>query len=57
VNPSGIVPAGPDLVGWLAPHGREALGGRPFGDGTPPGAPPDDELVAPSHWALADAAA
>ena len=57
VNPSGIVPAGPDLVGWLAPHGREALGGRPFGNGTPPGAPPDDELVAPSHWALADAAA
>jgi putative glutathione S-transferase len=57
VNPSGVVPAGPDLVGWLAPHGREALGGRPFGDGTPPGAPPDDELVAPSHWALADAAA
>jgi putative glutathione S-transferase len=57
VNPSGVVPAGPDLVGWLAPHGREALGGRPFGDGAPPGAPPDDELVAPSHWALADAAA
>ena len=33
----GIVPDGPDLSGWLTPHGREALGGRPFGDGTPPG--------------------
>ena len=27
LNPSGIVPAGPDLDGWLAPHGRGALGG------------------------------
>ena len=31
--------SGPDLSGWLTPHGREALGGRPFGDGTPPGPP------------------
>ena len=37
INPTGIVPRGPDLRGWLTPHGREALGGRPFGDGTPPG--------------------
>ena len=37
LNPHGIVPDGPDLTGWLTPHGREALGGRPFGDGTPPG--------------------
>ncbi|NUP21255.1 MAG: glutathione S-transferase family protein [Streptomyces sp.] len=37
INPTGIVPLGPDLSGWLAPHGRERLGGRPFGDGTPPG--------------------
>jgi putative glutathione S-transferase len=37
INPSGIVPLGPDLAGWLTPHGREDLGGRPFGDGTPPG--------------------
>ncbi|KUL32665.1 glutathione S-transferase family protein [Actinoplanes awajinensis] len=36
INPSGIIPAGPDLSGWLTPHGRESLGGRPFGDGTPP---------------------
>ena len=39
INPTGIVPAGPDLAGWMEPHGREALGGRPFGDGTPPGPP------------------
>lgn len=36
LNPSGIVPTGPDVSGWLTPHGRETLGGRPFGDGTPP---------------------
>ena len=37
INPTGIVPAGPDTSGWLTEHGREALGGSPFGDGTPPG--------------------
>ena len=25
INPSGIVPKGPDTSGWLTPHGREAL--------------------------------
>ena len=44
-NPSGIVPKGPDLSGWLTPHGREALGGRPFGDGTPPGPVPLEDRV------------
>ncbi|MFP5578351.1 MAG: glutathione S-transferase family protein [Acidimicrobiia bacterium] len=39
VNPTGIVPVGPDLSGWTTAHGRESLGGRPFGDGTPPGPP------------------
>lgn len=50
VNPSGIVPKGPALDGWLEPHGREALstGGSPFGDGTPPPPPRDEELV-PQH--------
>ena len=47
INPSGIVPAGPDVRGWLTPHGREELGGRPFGDGTPPGPPPEGERVPP----------
>ena len=42
INPTGIVPVGPDLTGWLTPHDREQLGGRPFGDGTPPGPPPPD---------------
>ena len=37
VNPSQIVPKGPDLTNWLTPHHRDQLGGRPFGDGTPPG--------------------
>ncbi|MCX4563074.1 glutathione S-transferase C-terminal domain-containing protein [Streptomyces phaeochromogenes] len=37
INPTGIVPLGPDLSGWLTSHGREELGGRPFGDGSPPG--------------------
>ncbi|MDS1270579.1 glutathione S-transferase C-terminal domain-containing protein [Lipingzhangella sp. LS1_29] len=39
INPTGIVPEGPDLSGWDEPHGRERLGGRPFGDGTPPDSP------------------
>ncbi|WP_318306922.1 glutathione S-transferase family protein [Amycolatopsis solani] len=45
VNPTGIVPLGPDVSGWLTPHDREQLGGRPFGDGTPPGPPPAAERV------------
>ncbi len=53
INPTGIVPAGPDLSGWLSPHGRETLGGRPFGDGTPPGPPPSSETVPPAHAPLA----
>jgi len=36
VNPTQIVPLGPDLSGLLTPHGREVLGGTPFGDGTAP---------------------
>ncbi|HEY5336001.1 MAG TPA: glutathione S-transferase C-terminal domain-containing protein, partial [Mycobacteriales bacterium] len=47
VNPTGIVPRGPDLVGWLDPHGREALSDRPFGEGTPPPPPPASEHVTP----------
>ncbi len=51
VNPSRIVPAGPDPSGWLAPHGRQALGGAPFGNGTPPGSPAPGEAVPPGHGA------
>ena len=52
INPTGIVPKGPDLSGWTTPHGREELGGRPFGDGTPPPPPPADERVPPEHTPL-----
>ncbi|BAL91678.1 hypothetical protein AMIS_64580 [Actinoplanes missouriensis 431] len=51
INPTGIVPAGPDLGNWREPHGREALGGRPFGDGTPPPPPRQDEVVPAGHTA------
>ncbi|MDN4638985.1 glutathione S-transferase C-terminal domain-containing protein [Agreia sp. PsM10] len=45
LNPTQIVPVGPDATGWLEPSGRESLGGRPFGDGTPPPPPPAGERV------------
>lgn len=45
INPTGVVPLGPDARGWLTPHGREELGGRPFGDGTPPPPPRAGEAV------------
>lgn len=54
INPSQIVPDGPDLSNWLLPHGREALGGRPFGDGTAPGPVPESERVTAGHGAQAD---
>ncbi len=53
INPTGIVPVGPDLSGWVTPHGRDALGGRPFGAGSPPGPPPADERVPAAHTPLA----
>ncbi|WP_375423176.1 glutathione S-transferase family protein [uncultured Friedmanniella sp.] len=49
INPTGVVPVGPDLSGWLTEHHREQLGGRPFGDGTPPPAPQPDEVVPEGH--------
>ena len=53
INPTGIVPVGPDMSWWLTPHGREALGGRAFGEGTPPGPPVPDEQVPAAHSPLA----
>lgn len=53
INPTGIVPDGPDLSNWLAPHGRAALGGTPFGDGTPPDPVAPDEAVPAGHSPLA----
>ncbi|MDO5626790.1 MAG: glutathione S-transferase C-terminal domain-containing protein [Mobilicoccus sp.] len=49
VNPTKVVPVGPDLRGFVTPHSRLALGGRPFGDGTPPGPVPDGERVPEGH--------
>ena len=51
INPTGIVPAGPELSGWLTPHGRESLNGSPFGEGTPPGPVRAGEQVSPGHGA------
>lgn len=47
INPTQIVPVGPDPTGWLAPHSRDELGGRPFGDGAPPAPPTPSERVPP----------
>ncbi len=49
INPTRIVPAGPELSNWLEPHGRERLGGSPFGEGTAPGPVPASERVAAGH--------
>jgi glutathionyl-hydroquinone reductase len=43
INPTGIVPVGPDVSNWTSQHDREELGGTPFGHGTPPGPPPPGE--------------
>jgi putative glutathione S-transferase len=51
INPTGIVPAGPDLSNWLDPHDRAALGGSPFGTGTPPPPPTPTETIPPAHTA------
>lgn len=47
INPTGVIPGGPDLLNWAEPHGREYLGGSPFGEGTPPG--PAREVVPAAH--------
>ena len=49
INPTQIIPMGPDTSGWLTPHGREELGGSPFGDGTPPGPVAAGEEVPADH--------
>ncbi len=52
INPTGIVPVGPDLHNWLTPQGRTQLGGQPFGDGTPPPPPSPNEAVPAEHTPL-----
>ncbi len=52
INPTGVVPKGPDLSGWLSPHGRESLPGRAFGEhGTAPDPPIEGERVPADHAA------
>ena len=43
LNPTQVVPLGPELESWLSDHGREKLGGSPFGEGTAPGPVGDQE--------------
>jgi putative glutathione S-transferase len=56
INPTQMVRRGPYLCGWLVPHGRAQLGGRPFGDGTPPPPTAPAERVAAGHGAYATGA-
>jgi len=49
INPTGVVPLGPDERVWATPHHREQLGGRPFGDGTPPAPVSGAEVVPAEH--------
>lgn len=41
LNPTQIIPKGPDTAGWTTAHGRESLGGSPFGKGSAPTRPVD----------------
>jgi putative glutathione S-transferase len=43
INPTQITPIGPDLRPLLSVHHREQLGGAPFGGGTAPGPPRENE--------------
>ncbi|MFV0316895.1 MAG: glutathione S-transferase family protein [Microthrixaceae bacterium] len=52
LNPSGVIPGGPDLAGWLEPHGREKFGDQPFGDGTAPAPVRPDEAVPAGNGAV-----
>lgn len=50
INPTGIVPDGPDLSNWLEETDRERLGGSPFGEGaTAPGPVRESERVPDGH--------
>ncbi|SEP28854.1 glutathione S-transferase family protein [Trujillonella endophytica] len=49
INPTKVIPMGPDTANWLTAHGREELGGSPFGDGTPPGPVAAGEEITAGH--------
>ena len=44
-NPTGVVPVGPDPKIFYTAHGREQLGGSPFGEGTAPGPVRNEDRV------------
>lgn len=52
INPTRIVPVGPDLSGLMSEHGREALGGSPFAAGTtlPEALPAGEEVKNPEPF-------
>ncbi|MCU1606793.1 MAG: gto2 [Modestobacter sp.] len=52
LNPTGIIPAGPATANWLSPHGRNQLGGRPFGHGNAPIPVAPGEGVLADHWSV-----
>lgn len=43
INPTQVVPVGPELDSWLGDHDRQRLGGAPFGEGSAPGPISDQE--------------
>lgn len=45
INPTGVVPVGPDPKIFYTAHGREQLGGSPFGEGTAPGPVRNEDRV------------
>ncbi len=56
VNPTRIVPLGPDLSSLLEPHDRDRFESATWGAGTAPGPVPDAEKVDPAHTPLSAAA-
>ncbi len=53
INPTRIVPKGPRLEGWLAPHDRDRFTTDTWGQtGTPPPPPLAAEIVDPEHTPL-----
>ena len=49
INPTQVIPCGPDTSNWLMEHNRDQLSDRPFGDGTPPGPVAAGEEVPAEH--------
>ncbi len=52
INPTRIIPAGPDLSNWLEPHGRDTLPTDTWGGGTAPAPVRPGEEVDPAHTPL-----